>query len=192
MRVKIILAAIINLAMSSCSGFAKPEVENNKAYKSSNPINIQYSEEENKSGMKYFNDGNYLLAKEKFISAVKINDENAIAWDNLGSIFGRLGDLDSSIQCYSRAFKLKPNSIQYVNNLGVSLYKKRHFDLAIEVFSRGIELDSSLAQLHYYRGMSFKELGRFEAFCIDMRVACKAGIEQSCLLINKYCKVIDK
>jgi tetratricopeptide (TPR) repeat protein len=89
-------------------------------------------------------------------------DKNPTCWlayNNLGVVMARNGDLQSAIEHFQQALKIKPNYHEAHNNLAVELAKTDQ-TAAIQHLERAIQIKSDYADAHYNLGNSFAAEGR--------------------------------
>jgi protein O-GlcNAc transferase len=63
------------------------------------------------------------FAKEKYLEAIRIQPQCAIAWSNLGGIFVNHGDYSQAVNCYRHALNVMPNFPDALSNSGNAIFK---------------------------------------------------------------------
>ena len=89
----------------------------------------------NNEGLCYEGIGEYSKAKCLYERALKIK-KNYEAFHNLGVLFRRLRDFDSSIDCLKKALLMKPNSTESKVSLGMSYLSKKDFHNGYKYYSQ--------------------------------------------------------
>lgn len=93
-----------------------------------------------------------------------IHDErrlDALAWANLGAVYGQQGDLERAEQFLQRALADHPESAETHVNLGlVMMGRGRHLDAA-EQFRKALALKPGLADAELLLALSLEQMGRF-------------------------------
>ncbi len=95
-----------------------------------------------KLGRYYQKRGKHQLAANEFIKAIKLDNSFIAAYNGLGMAYDALLDCDRADQAYSLATSYGPNIAYIHNNYGCSRMLCNDFDLAIELFSKAVTLDS--------------------------------------------------
>jgi len=104
--------------------------------------------QKNWAGLLYYNAGMAALKEKRDEKAIQLLLKSAaidpISWEthvNLGYLFFKTGDMESAQNALANAVQLKPGKADIYNMLGRTLYATNRFDLAIEAFKKGIELE---------------------------------------------------
>ncbi len=79
-----------------------------------------------------------------FREALRLRSEFPEAYNNLGMLFLREGDIDLGIAYYRKALALESNYVLAHNNLGVALMKMGDFNEAISHLRKAIELEPDI------------------------------------------------
>ena len=108
-----------------------------------------------------------------FSHALKVTQNNWLAYNNLGVIYDNSGRGAEAIENFKQAVKLKPDFANAPYNLGVAYGKLGRHQEAIEAFKQAIRIDSNYAQVHYNLGIAYINLGRWQ----DAVEACKQAIK---------------
>ena len=106
---------------------------------------------------RHFND-----AKKIFSEILKNEPNNFAAYNNLGNIYFILGNLDSALQNYDNAIKLKKDFADAFNNKGNVLIKLNKKKDAIESYQKAIQFNKAHFQAYYNLGAALKEQKKFE------------------------------
>ena len=106
---------------------------------------------------KQFND-----AKKIFSEILKNEPNNFAAYNNLGNIYFILGNLDSALQNYDNAIKLKKDFADAYNNKGNVLIKLNKKKDAIESYQKAIQFNKAHFQAYYNLGAALKEQKKYE------------------------------
>ncbi len=106
---------------------------------------------------RHFND-----AKKIFSEILKNEPNNFAAYNNLGNIYFILGNLDSALQNYDNAIKLKKDFADAYNNKGNVLIKLNKKKDAIESYQKAIQFNKAHFQAYYNLGAALKEQKKYE------------------------------
>jgi len=106
---------------------------------------------------RHFND-----AKKIFSEILKNEPNNFAAYNNLGNIYFILGNLDSALQNYDNAIKLKKDFADAFNNKGNVLIKLNKKKDAIESYQKAIQFNKAHFQAYYNLGAALKEQKKYE------------------------------
>ena len=88
------------------------------------------------------------------------NTQKAENHHNIGKSYYNKRDYKNALNEYELAVKYDPYNSRYINNLGVILTKIKCYDRAIEVFKKGIDINSSDSRLYLNLGKALMEKGR--------------------------------
>lgn len=97
----------------------------------------------------------------EYKKAIRINPNDATAYENLGYVFFQLGYYHRAVPYYKKAINIKPDSIRY-SGLGASYAEAGNFKEAISALKKAIELDSK-GELNYINlGKAYREIGEYQ------------------------------
>jgi tetratricopeptide (TPR) repeat protein len=103
--------------------------------------NIQVAALYNKMGICYQQKLDYGKARRAYDRAIRLDENNGQAWNNLGTTFYLTHSEKKSIKYYRRAIKINPQSASYHLNLGTAYFARRKYKEASEEYRTAIELD---------------------------------------------------
>ena len=86
--------------------------------------------------------GNYEAAVTSFEMAILLDKENYDAYQSLGDIYQDMGDVETAIEYYCQALKIKENPRSY-RALGIAFWENDDIDEAIIAFEKCISLDDT-------------------------------------------------
>lgn len=114
-------------------------------------------------GNKYFLNNAYDKAITAYIRAIALDPNNAIAYDNRGIAFSRIGEPEKAITDWTISIKLDPNyaPVYFRRGLAYQLITEE-YDKAIEDYSKVIALDQNYAKAYYNRGVAYKDKRLYE------------------------------
>lgn len=123
------IAAIYILLAAGCisttTGVAPPEANDEDAAE----LNYQL-------GARYFQNGQYELARDRLLLSVKLNPRQGIAYSTLALTYEALGNVRLATENYAKAVAAEPRNFDVRNTYAVFLCKLRDFDSARENFER--------------------------------------------------------
>jgi len=123
--VLIVAWQLVGGCVSTTTGAPIPEANNSEAAE----LNFQL-------GARYYNAGNYQLARDRLELAVDLNPRLGIAYSSLGLTYEQLGNLRLARESYEKAVRVSPNNIDVQNNYAVFLCGQKEFDAAARHFSK--------------------------------------------------------
>lgn len=84
--------------------------------------------------------GDFSAARDQYEQVVKLDDKDAVAFNNLGNTYRDLGRYDDAVQAYQKSLALAPKSINtYANLANVQLYSLNKSDDAIATYRSGLK-----------------------------------------------------
>jgi tetratricopeptide (TPR) repeat protein len=119
----------------------------------------------------YYNLGRACLSKgmngeaaESYEAALKINPGYPDGWTNLGVALHEQNKIAEAIACYKKAIAAKPAEVAAQVNLGLALQDSHNFELSMAAYDRALEIDSTSAEAHCFRGLLRLLLGDFSGW----------------------------
>jgi tetratricopeptide (TPR) repeat protein len=107
--------------------------------------------------------------------AIKVTDDNWLAYNNRGIAYALLGNYWQAIEDFNRAIEIKPGYAEISFNRGHAYADISNYKQAIANYSRAIEIKPSYADAYYYRGVGYLNQGDNISGCRDARKACELG-----------------
>ncbi|MFN7851159.1 MAG: tetratricopeptide repeat protein [Dolichospermum sp.] len=98
-------------------------------------------------------------AIDDYNQAIKINPNNAQAYNNRGIVRYELGDKPGAIDDYNLAIKINPNNANAYNNRGLARAELGDKQGAIDDYNQAIKINPNNANAYYNRGIVRYELG---------------------------------
>ncbi len=95
-----------------------------------------------------------------FQHAVEVTEDNYLAQSALGHSMAKQGDMENAVVHFREAARLKPERINYQNDLGRALVATGHFSEAVSVLESVIEQKARFAELFYYLGLAMTGIER--------------------------------
>jgi len=114
-------------------------------------------------GSVYLNQDKNAAARDAFERTVKLQasypDTLPDAWNNLGVIATREGQIDESIQRFQEALRLNLHHLAALDNLGNAYRLQKRWDDARKALERALEVVPQDAEANYSLGMVFAQTG---------------------------------
>ncbi len=95
-------------------------------------------------------------ALEKALLAIlRIDHKNTAAYNRLGMVYARLGNLDDAVDCFAIASSLTP-TVATLYNLGLVEYERGHYKEAVTAFERVVDLEPNAKRYIAYAKALYK------------------------------------
>ena len=156
-----------------------------------NEFNLRYEtaiEEYNKAVEKYNNltkiyeylgvisghNGTPRKGIEYFQNSLNIKESLAKVYAHLGFVYRKTGDMEFSIASYKKAIEMKPDDEKLYLNLALSYsLVDSLLEDAVNFFGKSIEIDSTIAEVHYRLGMVYGRMGTLNRQILELQKAVK-------------------
>lgn len=128
------LEFMVLLALAGCVSTTtgpSPRPEGDDAYAAE--INYQL-------GARYFNNGNYELARDRLLYSLELDPKNAVAYSVLALSYENLGNIRLATESYEQATKLAPREFNIMNTYAVYLCRHQDYEKALKYFDRAIKV----------------------------------------------------
>ena len=109
-------------------------------------------------GLTYSYTGDNQRAKIHLSKAIEINPNFGAAYNNLGAVLHKLGDLAEAIRVYEAGIHVDPSNPKSFNNLGLSKMKMGDVEKAAACYLRAIQMDRTYAEPYYNLGLLLMKL----------------------------------
>lgn len=119
---------------------------------------------------------NYKKAIEYFESALKIDDQFAFAWDNLGLCYRKIGNYDKAIEAYNKSIEIDPTGSMPLQNIAIVYQYKKEYKKAIESYEKLIAIDKNNPEIYY-------GIGQVYTYSLN---DLEKGLDNMCKAYNLY------
>ena len=110
--------------------------------------------------------------------AISIDSTKDIFFIDRGCFRLELKQFEEAFKDFNRALKIKPSQRGYANRGEAWAITDQH-QKAIEDFTKSLEFDPKAGEILYYRGKSYKALGKKEEAYADLRMSSGLGFTKS-------------
>ena len=174
---------LIGFSLSACvtttTGTPAPEANDGDAAE----LNYQL-------GARYYQSGNYELARDRLTLAAELDPKMAKAYSTLGLTYEAIGNLRLATESYESAIKAAPRDFDMQNNYAVFLCKQRDFDGAKKYFEKAAsaptndyaERSLTNAGLCRVQEPDLEEAERLFRKALEVRPTYSEALLQLCLL----------
>jgi tetratricopeptide (TPR) repeat protein len=94
-----------------------------------------------------------------FSHAIKVTQNNYVAYNNLGNAYGRLGRWSEAVDAQQQAVKIRPDSARAYYNLGVVYNGLARWHEAIEAYRQAIRIKPNYSKAHNNLGYAYLAAG---------------------------------
>lgn len=145
-------------------------------------------------GQALFNRGEIDAAEKKFLSAIKVDPNVALAYHFLGMIYLRQKMYNGAIASLEKGCKIDPLNDTAFNNLGLAYYNTKNYERAVDSFEKSISLNDKIAHRYLNLALAYQEMKNLDKAAIALESATKihANVENLTLLAKNYLKMENK
>jgi tetratricopeptide (TPR) repeat protein len=105
-------------------------------------------------------DGGLTIRMEYFDEAIRLDPNNAAAYNNRGDSYAKLGQYEKAIEDFDEAIRLDPNYANAYHNRGITYAILGQNESAIENYTEVIRIDPNYANAYSFRGLAYANLGQ--------------------------------
>ncbi|TDU81655.1 tetratricopeptide repeat protein [Prosthecobacter fusiformis] len=102
-------------------------------------------------------------ARAAYEEMLKLDENNALAWANLGAVEQQAGKTAVALECFEKAVQINPKLAQSWSALGLIYSSEGDTYRAISCFTRAIHEEPTDARAHNYLAIAAKNLGWIDA-----------------------------
>jgi tetratricopeptide (TPR) repeat protein len=126
-------------------------------------------------GSVYLQQARFAEAKKEFDEALRINPDDASAYNNLGLLQQRAGPMsekpDAAIEHFRSSLQIEPNDPEVHYNFANTLVQAGHLPEAMEQYEQALKLKPDFAEAHYSLGNALVQSGRLAEAAIQYEEA---------------------
>jgi type IV pilus assembly protein PilF len=89
-------------------------------------------------GIRYFQNGNYELARDRLLQSAELDPRQPVVWSTLGATYEMLDNLRLAEEAHAKAIRMAPKNFDVQNAYAVFLCRQERFDDAEEQLDRSI------------------------------------------------------
>jgi len=116
-------------------------------------------------GLRYDIEGKWQLAAKAYRKALQLNPTLADCWNNLATIYYRVGRKKKAIRYYLNALKINPAYKLAFYNLGNIFEELKKYKLAIKMYLKATELDGEYFDAHYNLALVYDKIHSYPEAC---------------------------
>ena len=124
-------------------------------------------------GVDYSDQGDYENAIEAYDEAIRLDPQDAYAYNNRGNAYKYLGKYERAIQDFDEAIRLAPDDADAYHNRGNAYALLDQYERAIEDYDEAIRLNPKYAKAYGHRGYAYGNLGQHERAIEDLDEAIR-------------------
>ncbi|RZB35315.1 MAG: hypothetical protein SRB1_01083 [Desulfobacteraceae bacterium Eth-SRB1] len=110
----------------------------------------------------YFQIRHWKNSAAVFENAVKVTENNWLAYNNLGLALMREGKLNDAVLNYKKALQIRPDYLTALDNIGLALYRLEKFEEALFYYSKALKIYPKHAGIHNNTANVLTALGKLE------------------------------
>lgn len=126
-------------------------------------------------GMEEAKDGNCERAIEYYKEAVRIDENFAFAWDNMGICYRRLAQYDKAIEAYEKSLSVSPGGKMPLQNLAIVYEYRKEYQKAVDAYKKMGEYFPDDPEVLYGLGHIYTNYMNDDETALDY--ACKAYLK---------------
>jgi len=116
-------------------------------------------------GLRYDIEGKWQLAVKAYRKALQLDPTLADCWNNLATIYYRIGKKKKAIRFYMNALKINSSYKLAYYNLGNIFEELKKFRTAVKMYLKAIELDPEYYDAHYNLALVYDKLHSYREAC---------------------------
>lgn len=113
-------------------------------------------------GVELAKEGKSREAIAEFQAAIQQYADFTGAYNEIGVVYMRLGELGPAIDAFQNALKIDPKALTPLSNLGIGLFHLKKFPEAEVCFREALKLDANSVIVHHFLGKTLANMGKFD------------------------------
>ncbi|MFN3187291.1 MAG: tetratricopeptide repeat protein [Nannocystaceae bacterium] len=110
------------------------------------------------------------MATQAFKKAAEADDQNAAAWNNLGTRYLRAGDVNTAASCFAYAIELEPSFAKAHLNHGAALRAQGKLEEAEKAIRKAMELQRNYPEAHFNLGVLYLDAPQIREMTTTQRL----------------------
>ena len=146
------------------------------------------NQERMEQGLSFLQTQDYNSALIEFTNEIKVNPDNASAYNYRGVVKAKQGDFDGSLSDYDMSIRLESKSSETFGNRGIARARTGDVEGAIRDFNEAIQIDPKNGNSYFNHGMAMEMISDMSSACEDWEKANRFGFEQAKRFIQQKCR----
>jgi len=131
-------------------------------------------------------------ARAAYEEMLKLDDQNALAWANLGAVEQQAGRTKEALESFEKSVRINPTVAQSWNALGLIYSAQGDTYRAISCFTRAIHEEPTDARAHNYLAIAAKNLGWIDAAQTELQRAIELNPQYGIAHFNLALLYLDQ
>ncbi len=131
-------------------------------------------------------------ARSAYLEMLKVDNQNALAWANLGAVEQQAGKTKEALECFEKSVLANPKLSQSWNALGLIHASTGDTYRAISCFTRAIHEEPTDSRAHNYLAIAAKNLGWIDAAQTELQRAIELNPEYGIAHFNLALLYLDQ
>lgn len=131
-------------------------------------------------------------ARDAYLEILRVDDQNALAWANLGAVEQQAGKTKEALECFEKSVTVNPQLAQSWNALGLIYSSTGDNYRAISCFTRAIHEEPTDSRAHNYLAIAAKNLGWIDAAQTELLRAIELNPEYAVAHFNLALLYLDQ
>ncbi len=115
-------------------------------------------------------DKKYLRAEKALLTILRFDERNARAYNRLGILYAKQGQLDDAVECFEITQSLEP-SPSSLHNVGLIYYEVGKYERAAQAFEQALQLEGNVASRHISYAKVLEKLGDTKRMIRELETA---------------------
>jgi tetratricopeptide (TPR) repeat protein len=146
------------------------------------------NQERMEQGLSFLQLQDYNSALIEFTNEIKVNPDNASAYNYRGVVKAKQGDFDGSLSDYDMSISLESNKGEAFANRGIARARTGDLEGAIIDFNKAILLEPTNGNSYFNHGMAMEMISDMPSACNDWEKADSLGFKQANIFVRQKCE----
>ncbi|KPA12382.1 TPR repeat containing protein, partial [Candidatus Magnetomorum sp. HK-1] len=127
-----------------------------------NNLQIDRADQLNEKGIQLLGKGQPDKALACFENAVKLDNQHAHAFCNIGRIYYEKGQWERAVEYFQKSISISPNLPETYSNMGLALHRLYHMDEAISAYQKALTINPEYAIACHNMAFTLEKMGRLD------------------------------
>jgi tetratricopeptide (TPR) repeat protein len=131
----------------------------------------------------------FLRAEKALLTILKIDKNNAAAYNRLGILYAKQKEYKDAIDCFEIACTLEPTASS-LHNLGLIYYETENYEKAVTAFEDALKLEEDMAARHIVLAKAYEHISNEKLMIrhLERAAELEPSKDSYSLLVNAYRK----
>lgn len=149
------------------------------------------AQEHIEKGNTLYKDGRYLAAIDEYNTAINLEPENLLAWENLGWAYWKSGDINTALNIWNNLLNLYPEDINVINRIASIYGNVYEYENAIKLYEKSLSIKPNQKEVFMGLAKVYTRMGNYQKAYETITIVKKDYPNEEAVL-NLFATILER